>query len=269
MKRLITLVLPILLALASGCSTLGPYVPLINPMPENTPDNLTIGVVTDYRPLSFKRKGKMHGFEVDLVTRLAEELDLKPVFIPMKERKFFDALDDRTIDIAVGGIAVSAAKRQLTAFCTPVLKSWQAAATRIERQVKYDNPSSLLFINDNIGVIKGSLGDLLVRENCRKADRVPYPNESLAIHALITGNIEMFIHDYPQMAGLVAKHEKDGIVLLPWKLGEQYLAWAVARRNDDLREKTDEVLKKLMESGEYIKIREVWMPAAKKRRPRN
>ena len=49
-----------------------------------TPDTLTIGLEGTYAPFSYRKDGKLQGFEVELGKAVAKKMGLKAKFVPTK-----------------------------------------------------------------------------------------------------------------------------------------------------------------------------------------
>ncbi len=264
--KLRTLALPLLALVVSGCSSLGPYS-ILSRTPENTSSNLLIGVTANYPPMVYKQKGRIKGLEADFARKLAGELELEPVFVPMDWEDLLPSLEDGTLDIVMAGLSITTAREQMAAFCIPYLRVGQLATTRIDKAREYRVPESLIFTRDNVGVEAGTTGDLFVRKRCIQAERVTFKSAKKAVKPLLKGDIDIFIHDAPIIWAIAAENETNGLIVLPWKLTDEYMAWAVQRDNKELQTKANDILLRWRADGTLNDLISRWIPQTSRRRP--
>jgi len=83
---------------------------------------LRVGFNPDQVPFSYYNiKGKLVGFDVELVNELAEELGIKVEFIPYDLTKVVKELNRGKIDFAISGVQVTTKRMQYVNFTNPVL----------------------------------------------------------------------------------------------------------------------------------------------------
>lgn len=91
------------------------------------------------------------GFDIDLTHLLCKGLNEQCTIIPMDFNKLYTALDDGTIDIAIGGISISPHREQHYIFTLPYMLC--------KRQFMILKSSTITSVNDltgtTVGVIEG------------------------------------------------------------------------------------------------------------------
>ena len=224
-----------------------------------TTNILRIGCALNYPPVIFKQNGQPSGLEADLVRRLAEELNRKPVFVEMDFEKLIPALLDGRIDIIASGMSITEPRSVRVAFSLPILRVGQMALVRNKDARKFDNVG-ILVGKPTIGVEKGTTGALFVERNCRLATMKTYPSPEKAVQALIRNQLDVVIADAPVVWWMASLHESDGITFQPQPFTNELIAWGIAPGNQELYEHVDAILTRWQESGVLDKYRDRWLP---------
>jgi len=69
----------------------------------------------------YNSKNQLVGFDVDMMKKLAAELDVEIAFVPYESKTAVDAINGGQFDIAISGIQMTTQRLQLVDFTTPVL----------------------------------------------------------------------------------------------------------------------------------------------------
>jgi Na+/H+-dicarboxylate symporter/ABC-type amino acid transport substrate-binding protein len=78
---------------------------------------LRVGYIADGLPFSFfNGRDELVGYDVDLAYRLAGDLGVKLELVPVERERLVDALQSRSCDLIIGGIAVTAERAERLAF---------------------------------------------------------------------------------------------------------------------------------------------------------
>jgi ABC-type amino acid transport substrate-binding protein len=73
--------------------------------------------------------------------------------------------------------------------------------------------------------------------------------------------VDVVIHDQPTILWLAREHAEHDLLVVPGRLTEEALAWAVRRDNTALRQRINEVLETWKRTGRLEEIIERWVPA--------
>ena len=248
--RLLTVMILALGAMLVGCANQG----------EIQGEPLRVGVMADYPPIVFRNAaGELDGLEVDFANRLAAALG-RPVHFEERDLPgLFAALEQGDIDIVMSGISITDARRQHYLFSLPYTTIGQMAVVRLEDAAKMSAPGVLLRSDFRVGYKKGTTGEALVKEKPHHG--VGFASNADAMEALVSGQVDAFVHDAPTVWNLANQPQyRSGLLGLYKPLTSEQLAWVM--RGDDPRLKTqvDAVLKEWMNSGELMRLKHKWIP---------
>ena len=121
MKKIIIIVtgLIVLIGLALGLTYHQPAQQ--KPTHTITPGTLTIGLEGTFAPFSYRQKGQLTGFEVDLSTAIAKKLALKPKYVQTKWDSLIAGLGAKRYDVVFNDVGVTPERQKTYLFSTPYL----------------------------------------------------------------------------------------------------------------------------------------------------
>lgn len=96
----------------------------------NQKGTLTIGLEGTYSPYSYRKDGKLTGFEVELGNKLAKEMGLKAKFVPTKWDGLVAGLGSNKYDVVLNNITATPARAKSYIFSKPYIYSRYALITR-------------------------------------------------------------------------------------------------------------------------------------------
>ena len=253
-KWLSRIMLILLVTLLAGCAALQP------PSQENV---LRIGITPNYPPLIFKSGEEIKGAEADFGNLLAKELKKTPKYIELSWDDQIPALLGGKIDIIMSGMSITDARKVRINFTEPYLKSGLMTLMRAEDAPKYPNLESIKQSFTNVGVVKGTTGEVFVRKHFTKAQLIiSLTKASDCVYPVKNRRMDLFIHDAPSIAWLVSENEGDlkGF----WEpLNEEFLAWAVNRGNNELLSQVNASIRKWKNDGTLRDVLKRWLPYLK------
>lgn len=94
-----------------------------------TSKTLTVGLEGTYPPYSYRKNGKLTGFEVDLTKAVAKKMGLKTKFVPTKWDSLVAGLGSSKFDVVVNNITQTPARKKQYLFSTPYVYSKYALVT--------------------------------------------------------------------------------------------------------------------------------------------
>lgn len=89
----------------------------------NHKGELTIGLEGTYSPYSYRKNGKLTGFEVDLGKAIAKQMGLKAKFVPTKWDSLVAGLGSQKYDVVMNDITQTPERAKKYNFSTPYIKS--------------------------------------------------------------------------------------------------------------------------------------------------
>lgn len=90
---------------------------------------LTIGLEGTYAPYSYRKDGKLTGFEVEMGRALAKEMGLKAKFVPGKWDSLIAGLGSQKYDVVINNISETPERKKAYDFSAPYIYSRFALIT--------------------------------------------------------------------------------------------------------------------------------------------
>jgi arginine/lysine/histidine transporter system substrate-binding protein len=83
---------------------------------ETAPKRLIVGVTADYSPFVYIERGKIVGFDIDLIKRITKHLNYEVKIKDMEFEDLFSALKNKEIDVAISAISVTKKRKKQVYF---------------------------------------------------------------------------------------------------------------------------------------------------------
>ena len=217
---------------------------------------LTVVASIDFPPFENLVDGQPEGFEVDLMTAIAEQLGLEINYLPTMK---FDALVPTiaaggTADISAAGITITPDREEEVDFTDPIMDSNQCIVVQKGSDIKGASDLS----GKVIGGQSGTTGIDWANENVPDAAEVKTFDEYTAVlAALQSGQVEAVVMDKPVADYYILNAYQDCEVVEAIPTGEQY-GIAVSKDNPNLTAAINEALQELKDNGTYEEIQMKW-----------
>ncbi len=218
----------------SAVPTANPATPTIAPPNDLvTPGTLTVGSDTTYPPQEFidTATGQAIGFDVDLITEIAQRMGLKAKVVPTSFATIIDSLSARRFDVVISAVTISDERKKKADF-VPYFNAGESLL------VQKGNPKNLKTVDDlcglNVGVENGTVEqkDLTTADKACKSKGKPGINSIIlqtqtdVAQLLATGRVVATYQDSPvtdyylkqnpgqfQVGGSVVNAAPEGIVI--------------------------------------------------------
>ena len=227
-------------------------------VPAAAQESLQVGANIGNVPWEFQdESGNFVGFEVELVTEVAERLgrDYEIVNIPFNG--LFSAVQSGRIDIAISSITITDERLQSVSFAQPYYDSDQSLT------VASDGPASLEEMQGKVvGVDTGSTGDMWTTDHTEEhgfADIRRYEGLAPAMLDLAAGRIDGYISDIPALLYYV-RDKPELEVVQRIETSEKYSM--MFAKDAELANEVNDVLTELKEEGFLAKLHETWFGKA-------
>jgi polar amino acid transport system substrate-binding protein len=167
---------------------------------------LKVGMST-FVPWAMKDKtGKLIGFEIDVATRLAEDMGVRAEFVPTKWDGIIPALNTGKFDIIIGGMGIMPKRNLKVNFSIPYEYTGMSMVANRELAAGF---SSLEDFNKPDVILSVRLGATPV-EAAKKfmpnAQLRQFDDEAQAIQEVVNGNAHVMVSSAPTPAQLVVKY---------------------------------------------------------------
>jgi ABC-type amino acid transport substrate-binding protein len=203
------------------------------------------------------------GLDVDLMTAVADKLNMKVEFVPYEGSNFngiFDALNSGAFDCVAAGTTVTPAREKRTKFAPPYLISGQSLAVDTRRLPNVHSVDDLtgLTIGVQQGNTSGPIAEKLVADGKAANVRVyDYGSIRTALDDLTTGGCDAFMKLAPVLTELV-KPIPD-VEVVQRGISTEDIAVAVGLGDQELLARITVAQAELEEDGTLQRIRRKWL----------
>jgi len=218
---------------------------------------LIVGVKTDYPPLGFlDKKGVNKGLDIDIAEALSKELfgnedAVEFVSITSENRILF--LTAGKIDLLAATLTIIEERSRDVDFSIPYFITGQTILVRADSRItKYQD-----LAGEKVATIRGSTGDIAIRELVPDAERIKFERNFEALQALKERRVEAFVQDFVLLFNLLQKNPGLKMAgLQPFRPGRYGLG--VRKGDKEWLNFIDQKLTKMKETGEYEKLLDKW-----------
>lgn len=224
---------------------------------------LVIGTEAGYPPFEYKDKdGKIIGFDIDVVNKVAEAMNVK---VEVKEYKFEElipALNAGEIDLIVSGMTKTLERALKVNFTEPYYQTGQVVV--VGSSLKNIEMKKLDDIAYKIGVQKGTTGEKMARVKFPNAKIETYDNIDMCSIDLLKNKIDAFIYDSP-LANIFVNSYPQQAYILSFELTKEYYCMAVKQGDFDFLNWLNYFINSFVNKEEYNKIFTYWFAGPQKK----
>jgi len=213
-----------------------------------------VGTDAAYAPFeSQDEKGQIVGFDIDIVSAIAQKAGIEVKFVNTPWEGIFNALNQGDRDLLVSSITITDARRNSMDFSAPYFDAHQLIAVKANSKVsRFDDLKRL-----KVGVQNGTTGDEAVSklQGKNSADIKRFEATPLALKELEAGGVDAVVADNGVVTNYVNNNagSKFKTVNDPGFAPEQY-GLAVKQGNADLLAKLNQGLAAIKADGTYDRI---------------
>jgi polar amino acid transport system substrate-binding protein len=214
---------------------------------------------TDYPPLLIYDENTPIGFDIDLITWIAEEKEISITFVSIPWDHIFDALRDKNIDMITSGASITPERMEEFLFSDPYLS--------IEQQIAVTRDSSLTLKDfytgeKTIGVEAGTTSEdivhsLLIMSGIANQSRVhAVAGIAEGVRDLVNGELDYIVTDQPIMTALAQNYPLK--IMGSISTGEEY---GIVFRKDSiaLQQTVNAGLRKLLQSSKWESLKSKYL----------
>lgn len=236
--------------LVSGCGDDGgsasPDVSLVEP------DTLTVCSDIPYAPFEFvDAEGRDTGFDLDLLTEVADRNELELAVLDRPFPGIFDDLDAGVCDVVASAVTITAEREELVDFTRPYFDADQSLLVRVADRAAFATLGGLA--GQRIGVQGETTGEQYATEHLPTgAEIVRFEDSDAMFAALASGDVAALLQDFPVNA-FRAIEDSSFVVTETFPTGEQY-GFAVREGADGVKELLDDGIDALRADGTFNEI---------------
>lgn len=221
---------------------------------------LRIGYTPNYPPIVYRDEDGVIGVEAELGDMLAAELARRPRWVELEWAELIPSLERGEIDIVMSGMSITPARSERVLFSEPYLRVGQLGLIRRSDLARFGHPGAIRRRGARVGYVNGTTGEDLVRRQLSSSESYAFGDADSGVRSLRAHRIDFFIHDAPTVWRVTMGAEGADLVGLFRPLTEEYLAWAVAPDNVELKQQLDAALESWRASHRLDPILNRWIP---------
>jgi polar amino acid transport system substrate-binding protein len=218
---------------------------------------LIVGVKTDFPPFGFLDEKRVNkGFDIDIARTLAKDLfgnEDAVEFVSVTSENRIPFLTSGKIDLVAATLTITEEREKQVDFSIPYFVTGETILVRADSRItKYQD-----LAGKKVATIKGSTGDIAMRELVPTAERIKFQRNFEALQALKEGRVEAFVQDFILLFNLLQKNPGLKMAgLQPFRPGRYGLA--VRKGDKEWLNFINATLTKMKETGEYDKLLGRW-----------
>lgn len=218
-------------------------------------DVLTVATDNGYVPFEFidEESGDLVGFDIDLVTALAEETGYEIEFETLEFDGIVAGISSGRFDVAIAGMTITEEREEEIDFTQPYYEAGLILAVK-------EGTEGIDSIDDvdgkTVATRNGSTSQDYLEENT-DAEIEAFPAITEAYQNVLADRADAVLYDLPNVQYYSEKDADGEIETVGDKLtGEDY--GVAFTKGSELRDEFDEALTELKENGTYDDIYEEW-----------
>jgi len=225
---------------------------------------LRIGVEASYVPFTFRKDGKIIGYDIDLADVICEDLGVKPEIIDTAWTGVIPSLYAKKFDMIMTSLSYTAERMQKVGYSIPYAEASQAMLIRAS------DAGTIKSIDDLVGkVVATKLGtpselvakkieaDLKARKGAGFGEVKVFNDDPPRYISLSQGKVDAVFNTLPTLA-IVMKDSGGKFALVRGIGADNWAGLAVRKEDTDLVEFLNAEIRKLKSNEVIYKLQEKW-----------
>jgi polar amino acid transport system substrate-binding protein len=161
---------------------------------------LMVGMST-FVPWAMRDKeGNLIGFEIDVATKLAEDMGVEVEFVPTAWSGIIPALLAEKFDVIIGGMSITPQRNLTVNFTAPYANSGQQMAANIALAGDFETYDDFNQTSVNLACRRGVVGCTILEKHFPKANILQFDDDAQAFQEVLNGNAHAVISSAPKPA---------------------------------------------------------------------
>ena len=195
---------------------------------------LKVGMST-FVPWAMKdKKGDLIGFEIDVATRLAEDMGVKVEFVPTSWSGIIPALLTGKFDVIIGGMGIKPDRNLKVNFTIPYEYSGMSIVANKSKAPGFDSLDDFNKSGVTIAARIGTTAADAAKKYMPNARLRLFDAETLAIQELLSGRVHAMVASAPLPAYLVVENPETLYLPLEENFTKEPIGFAVRKGDPDL-----------------------------------
>ncbi|KKM09853.1 hypothetical protein SY88_16825 [Clostridiales bacterium PH28_bin88] len=212
---------------------------------------LKVGSEAAYAPFEYQENNQITGFDIELIKAIAEAIGMEAQVTHVDWDGLYPALNAGTIDVVISAMTITDEREKEVDFSEPYFQAQQTIAVKEGSTIKGMKD----LIGKKVGVQMNTTGHYVVRDypGMKEKDITPFPTTPDALMNLGKGVVAAVVADEPVVLNFIKYNPEMKLATVTDEFEKEYYGMAV-KTDNPLREKLNEGLKKVKESGKYEEI---------------
>lgn len=219
---------------------------------------LKVGISPDAPPICFVQDGESVGINVELIQRIARELDMTVEFVTMDFDSLLPSIQSNKVDLAISDINATDERRKLVDFTQPYFSNPQVLVAQQKTLPNADVPQ-YMHLNQLSGKVvasqTGTIYDGLIDSKIPDVTYSYFNNRADMLAALENGKVEAVPADEPVAKLAVAKNS--AFTILPERIVEDHYGIAL-QKDSSLTDQVNQAIAQLKADGTLAAMKEKW-----------
>lgn len=219
-----------------------------------TRKTVTFGTDATFPPMeSTDPQGALIGYDIDLGTKIGQQMGVKVVFRNITWDDLFTALESNKVDAVISGVTITDERRQKYLFSDPYLNAGQVIVTNTSDAVIHTVDD---LRDKKVGVQKDTTNEKEALKYTSPTKVLSYADFEEAAKALIAKKIDAVILDLPAAKGIIDKNP--GLKIASDPFTSEYYGITFNKNNPALKEEVNDALTKLQQQGILTDLKHKW-----------
>ena len=206
-------------------------------------NELVLVTEAGFAPYEYYEDGEIVGVDIDIAKEIAKELGKELVIKDVSFDFVINEVKSGKADFAAAGISITPERAEEVDFTMEYTTSNQVVVVKKDSSIKnFDDIK-----NKKIAVQLGTVADLYVEENYKKATVVSHKKYLSAVEDVKTGKADCIVMDELPAKAIVA--ENDNLKILDGVLFQDKYGMIVKKGNDELKDQINKVLERMVNDG--------------------
>ncbi len=223
---------------------------------------LKVGMELAYPPFEMSTKdGKPSGVSVDFAKKLGKFLGREVIIENTAWAGLIPSLKTGKIDLIISSMTITPQRKKSIDFSIPYAQS--SLAILANKNSAVNSIKDLDKKGKKVAVKQGSTGHVYATKYLKNAEILVFDKENTCVMEVSQGKADGFLYDQLTIYKNYIQHKDTTVALLkPFQKDFEY--WGVAlRKNDPLKQKVDEFIKKAKSDGTFDEFANKYLKDAK------
>lgn len=194
---------------------------------------LKVGMSTFVPWAMNNKEGKLIGFEIDVATRLANDMGVEVEFVPTKWSGIIPALLTGKFDVIIGGMGIRPDRNIKVNFTVPYDYSGMSIVAHKELAAGFDELSDFDSADVTISARLGTTAESAARKYFPNAKLKLFDDEAQAVQELLNGRVYAMVASAPLPAEQAAKYADKLFLPLEETFTKEPIGFAVRKGDVD------------------------------------